>query len=191
MSRHRLGRGSRRPGFTLLELLLAAGLALVLLAGTFELLVGLLHAEKRTDRTADVAEQCAQAFAQVSRDLRGLLGSEDFDELVVEAQGLRFPLRDREGSELGQIEYRFRSEPPRLERWIDGELMRGFDLGPEGTVHFARTVQAEKATAPILVQLLVRARDPEIGSGVELSMRGAVPLIPRISRLHFPYWNAR
>lgn len=193
----RLDRLSRR-GFTLLELLFAAGIGLVVLAGGFELLLGMGRAEVRTDSTADVTTECAQAYSRLRQDLERLCYDpgdvpawiqDDAGELT-EGPGsaIQFLVPDPRDGHRVEVSYYLDLPSGSLVRSLDGEVRRRYHLGPTGEARFELHRGAPGSPAGF-VEFRVQARNEDIGDGIRLALAGAIPLHEEISEGDFPFWN--
>jgi type II secretory pathway pseudopilin PulG len=191
---------ARRSGFTLLELLFGLGISMMVLAGAFQLLLGMTRAELRTDASASVTEECTHAYSNLTRDLRLVRFSPGdqpvwIEPLSLTEEGMEGPAltflipSGPDGTTLSEVKYCFYPEQGDLVRSLDEEPTRSYHLGTEGHAKFRLPPSSNSPDASLLVEISIHASEPRVGKGQHLTLQGVVPLVPEISRIHFPYWN--
>lgn len=94
LSPTRAGRALRRAGFTMLELVLAAGLMAVLMVAVFALIDGSMRMWRRTETRRNLTDQAIAVTELFAEDVRALEGGERGDLLL---EWVRF---DTDGDEL-------------------------------------------------------------------------------------------
>lgn len=149
MMRHGRDDGRERAGFTLLELVLAAGLLAILMIAVFALIDGSMKMWRRTEVRRNLTGQAIGVVELFARDLRALEGGERGDLLL---EWVRF---DTDGDELRETVW------PRLRlvrQASPGELARAFPkpLPAEGGASPAEAEDGQAQAGPTLdVQALI------------------------------------
>ncbi len=177
--------GIRRRGSTLLELMVALGLAGAIVGAAFLLLATSGRAERRVDRRVDAVESAASCFRRIQDDLDrassaagGNAVSAGWDEY---GSWLWVP------SGSGGILFRADSDFGVLWRYGADGSVRSFDLGDGGTAWF--DVASHRAAGAALVRFRIEARQRGASDGAPLVLEGAVPMPVAQSRAVFPWWN--